>query len=184
MSIQHYYRTDNPEILAAMQDFEKKREAILSGAADFARHFGGKAVFSHTSYSWGFHGLKFQPEKPKDLWLLPDEREGYIQRPRTKLKSPINKELKEPHKALLVEWDEKSSECFPDGKKVQRDDLNTAIGYCDGTAIICGDRFLAFSHDGFAWVTTTQELKVAMPEVTASEFELAQKAAGEAKVKR
>lgn len=182
MSIQRYYKTKIPAILMAIQQFDLKKKALQKNAEAFAAHFGGKAVFGYSSFSIDFAGIRFNPEKPRSLWQLPDADCGYIQRPRSRLKSPIDKELKAPHKALLADWEQKFSEFFPEGRSVSRQDANKAIGYCEGTAILCGDRFLAFTHDEYVWITTTQELKVNLDEVTANEFETARKAAEGEKV--
>lgn len=180
MSTQRYYRICTDLALAAAQKFESEKEQLCQSARAFAAHFGGIPVYTYSSYSFGFYGLRFNPEKPRNLWTVPDEKGSRIQTPRGRLKSPIDKSLKEPHKALLADWEAKHTECFPSSRSVDRDELNKAIGYNDGMAMLCGDSFLAFAHDGQAWVTTRLELIAEKVEITGGEFEQARKAAEEA----
>lgn len=180
MSTQRYYRIATSTALAAAQKFEAEKEQLCRAARAFAAHFGGIPVYTYTSYSFGFYGLRFATEKPRTLWTVPDEKGSRIQTPRGRLKSPIDKSLKEPHKALLADWDAKYAECFPSSRSVDRRDLNEAIGYHDGMAILCGDSFLSFAHDGQVWVTTRLELTAEKVEITGSEFEQARKAAEKA----
>lgn len=175
---QRYYRITDPSVLAAVQLYEADVEAINKAGKAFAAYFGGKALFSYNTHSYGFYGIRFSPAKPTNLWQVPDEQS--VQRPRQRLKSPIDKSLKEPHKALLAEWDAKKAECFPVGRIVDRGPLHKAIGYNDGMAMLCGDSFLAFSHDGAVWVTSRHPIIDGAEEVTGSRFEAAREAAQEA----
>ncbi|UDM17885.1 hypothetical protein [Vogesella sp. XCS3] len=175
--MQRYYKITDPAAVAAMEQYEAKKAALCTAASAFASHFGGTAAFRNASYSFSFAGVAFSPPKPTDLWQHPDDRNAYIQRPRARLKSPINKDLKEPHKALLAEWGAKTAECFVDGKTVDRGEANKAIGYNDGMAILCGDSFLAFVHDGAVWVTTRLDIRSDAEEITGGQFEAVRLAA-------
>lgn len=175
--MQRYYRIADPIALAAVQKFEADKKALADAARAFASHFGGKPIFRYTSYSFYFGGVVFSPRKPTDLWQHPDPKAADTQRPRSRLKSPIDKALKEPHKALLAEWDAKWTECFAGGRTADRGDVNKALGYNDGMAILCGDSFLAFDHDGVVWVTTRLDIRQDAEEVTGGQFKEARKAA-------
>lgn len=179
---QRYYRITDADALAAVQQYEADRNQLRQSARAFAKHFGGVPVYSNDIGCTRFFGLRFRPERRRDLWTAPDDRSGYIQYPRARLKSPINKDLKEPHKALCAEWDAKWDECFPEGMKVDEGQALKAIGYNIGNAWLCGDMFLMFSHDGAVWVTTRLDLSISdKEEITGSKFEEARQAAEEAK---
>ena len=175
--MQRYYKITDPAAVAAVEQYEAKKATLAAAGRAFASHFGGKAIFRYCSYSCSFGGVVFRPEKPTDLWQHPDDQNGYTQRPRARLKSPINKDLKAPHKALLADWDAKLNECFPNGRSVDRGEANTAIGYNDGMAILCGDSFLAFVHDGAVWVTTRLNIRTDAEEITGGQFETVRLAA-------
>ncbi|WP_239903151.1 hypothetical protein [Laribacter hongkongensis] len=175
---QRYYRITGAEALAAVQQYEADKNQLLRAAKAFAAHFGGIPVCSNDLGYTRFHGLRFRPEKPRDIWTAPDEQCGYIQYPRVRLKSPINKALKEPHKALCSEWDAMWDEYFPQGRKADEGTALKAIGYNIGNAWLCGDRFLMFSQAGAVFVTTQLDLSISdKEEITGSQFEAARQAA-------
>ncbi|MCG9074323.1 hypothetical protein LH435_09975 [Laribacter hongkongensis] len=175
---QRYYRITGSEAFAAVQQYEADKNQLLRAAKAFAAHFGGMPVCSNDFGRIRFIGLRFRPEKPRDLWTAPDEQCGYVQHPRARLKSPINKALKEPHKALLAEWESRWDECLPNGELADGDPAINAIGYDKFYALICGDRFLMFSHEGAVWVTTQLELSISdKEEITGGQFDAARQAA-------
>jgi hypothetical protein len=67
MSIQRYYKTDNAEILAAVRKYYADEAVLRAAGAKFGKHFGGKPIFSNGVTSIHFHGLRFSPEKPREL---------------------------------------------------------------------------------------------------------------------
>lgn len=175
---QRYYRITGAEALAAVQQYEADRNQLRRAARVFAAHFGGTPVYSSSIGETIFHGLRFSPEKPRDLWTAPNEDSGHTQHPRARLKSPIDKALKEPHKALLAEWESKWDECLQNGELADGDPAIKAIGYDKFYALICGDRFLMFHHDGAVFVTTQLELSISdKEEITGGQFEAARQAA-------
>lgn len=175
--MQRYYKITDPVAVAAVEQYEAKKATLAAAGRAFASHFGGTAIFRYTTYSYSFGGVVFRPEKPTDLWQHPDNQNGYTQCPRARLKSPINKDLKEPHKALLAEWVAKDAELFSGGRSVNRDEMNKAIGYNEGAAMLCGDSFLAFVHDGAVWVTTRLDIRKDAEEITGGQFEAVRLAA-------
>lgn len=173
MATQRYYKSTEKTIIAAVNHYDFLREALLAKATNFANHFDGIAVMSMTIHSYDFHGLCFTPRKPADLWTTADAKSFNVQKPRDRLKSPINQDLKQPHANLKNEWQAKYSEIFADGVSVKKDDLQKAIGYDWGVSILSGDRFCIFKHAGAVFITTQQKLQSAVVEITASEFEQA-----------
>ncbi|WP_193583742.1 hypothetical protein [Laribacter hongkongensis] len=175
---QRYYRITDAEALAAVQQYEADKKQLLQSAHAFAKHFGGTPVYSNDFGRAMFFGLRFRPERRRDLWTAPNEQSGYIQHPRARLKSPVNKDLKEPHNALLAEWDARWDEYFPQERKADEGPAHKAIGYNIGNAWLCGDRFLMFSQAGAVFVTTQLDLSISdKEEITGGQFEAARKAA-------
>ena len=78
---QRYYRITGAEALAAVQQYEADRNQLRRAARVFAAHFGGTPVYSSSIGETIFHGLRFSPEKPRDLrtpeeiaeWQMSDE---------------------------------------------------------------------------------------------------------------
>lgn len=174
---QRYYKSTAPAVISAVKQFAVDEEALLAAADKFAEFFGGKAMFGFDLHRVYFAGLRFYPEKSTDLFTAANSQSAYVQQPRDRLKSPINKELKEPHKKLKADWQEKRDELFPNGKEVKCDAKHEAIGFDWGIALFSGGSYLVFEHEGVVYATCAQELNDSMVEITGSEFDQARQAA-------
>lgn len=177
---QHYYKSAVPAVVAAVQKFAQDKKALQDAANEFAAEFGGTAVMGSSLHGVSFAGVRFRPQKATDLFTAADERSGYVQKPRDRLKTPIDKALKEPHAQLKKAWQTKHSELFPGGTSVSSDEQHKAIGFDWGIALFSGGQYLVFEHNGTVYATCAQKLKDCMTEITGGEFEQALAAANEA----
>lgn len=167
--MQRYYKTDKPEALAAQQAFIEQSEALGSSADAFAEKWGGKALLSFSIHGIRFGGLKFSPAKTDALWTKPDARSSGEQRPRASL-AKSTPEQRQALKALNTEWREGRPKI-----KADRDPVLQAAGTDWGALMFSGAGLKHFVHDGNFFMMTG--LKLDLTEITASEFEAAEKSA-------
>lgn len=178
---QRYYKSTAPAVISAVKQFAADEEALRVAADKFAAAFGGKPMIGFDLHSVNFAGLRFYPEKSTDLFTAADNQKAYVQRPRDRLKSPINKALKEPHKKLKADWQAKLDELFPNGKSVKCDAKHEAIGFDWGIALFSGGSYLVFEYEGTVYATCAQALNGSMVEITGTEFEQVREAAANSK---
>ena len=101
------YKTTDPAVLAALTEFQAKRDALAEKARIIGTVFDGKPIFSNSVGDVSFAGLvlnNYQAREDKALWTAPD-REMRISRPRVTRVAGVTKEalavLREQYVSML-----------------------------------------------------------------------------------
>lgn len=172
-----YYKTNDPAVMAALQERSKQVRAVLDAGKAFANAFGGgDVIWRNDSRGTEFIGVRFEPKKDARLWTHPDPKQNGIQRPRNTLQKATPDEKAEL-KALREKWNAE----FP-RIKYDMGPLLAAMGTDWGNLLFAG--FGMFQHGGFLWVTTGAKLGPCMVEVLASEYKAAKAAFDASKGKK
>ena len=165
-----YYKTNAPEVIAALDAAEADRVAMWAQFRVFAKLFGECDPLSEYSVTGHrFLGLRFSPPRDPSIWTKPDKDSG-IQRPRAHPVRCASPSDKDAHAALLKLW----SENYPKAR-VNVDALYKSFGTDWGSLFICGVAYFK-GVDGFVYVSTGATLAPHMTEILASDCMGAKKA--------
>lgn len=174
MSAVRYYRTEQPDVLAAAAAGHAARRELRQAANTFAESFGGKAILLSTVTNTYFGGVRFDPRRPARFWTQPNEHG--VQRPRVRAQKGVTwtDVEKAEQKQLIAVWDQRAPR-----QEVDDCGLYAAIGTDWGNLLFAGLRY--FEHDGALYVATSAELAPHMGEILGSAYHAAQESAAAAK---
>jgi hypothetical protein len=161
--MKNYYKTNNQAVLDAIETHQKQRGDLRDQASAFAKRFGAKDYLILRSVDkCYFGGLKFEPEKDRRFWTVPDRDHGR-QRPRKSV-AGMTPEEKAAHNTLFSDW----VESYPK-TKVSFEPIYQALGTTWGD-LIFGAGMAWFLHDGFLYVATGAKVADHMIEIFGSEY--------------
>jgi hypothetical protein len=163
-----YYKTNHPEVMAAVEAMRCDHEAMWAETKAFAAEFGGKPYNLRNTHGENFGGLIFTPKRDKMLWTMPDRNGG--QQPRAKPRPGATEAQREEHKALREKW----VALYPK-RSVSSDALYKAIGTEWGALLFSGIGYA--ERDGWFYVHTSVALNDRMTEILGSEYDTAFKKA-------
>ena len=166
MSTKAYYKTNAPEVMAALEQRHQEMKAIREAGDKFAEHFGGTMLVENSTYhGYSVAGLFFTPAKDRRLWIVPEKDACNRQRPRKSAPG-----LTPEEKATLKQLNEDWTALFP--KDVAK--LRPVLDAC-GTKedFFFGHTFGMFEHGGHLYVTTTVAVAPHMTEILGSEYSAA-----------
>ncbi len=155
-----YYKTNAPEVMAALEQHKKEVDVIRDAGLAFAKKFGGQLLARNDTRGYQIAGLVFEPRKPSRLWTHPADCGE--QRPRqTVVKATVSE--KAELAVLKASW--KAS--FPT-QESNFEPVMAAMGTSWGNCVFAG--FGMFEHDGHIYVATGAKLAPCMVEILASEY--------------
>jgi len=160
-----YFKSSHPDVMAECEKIRVDRLARQAEFEEFKNKFGASKAFKYQSVDGiRFCGLRFNPEKPSDLWTKPDKRSG-CQYPRAC--GPKSK--KEEHGALKRQW----NAALPTGK-VDFEPLYSVVGTHTGRLYFTVVSF--FVHGGELFFASDETLNDKCQEITGTEFHISEKA--------
>lgn len=181
MSATRYYRVFNPEALAAWDAYVAAEAALKSCCESFALGYpGAKPVYASSVHGKRFHGLRFHPVKVSPLWTIAQERDGFIQRPRSALPKSFKgdrKAVEQERRALVDTW----LAGMPSrsiNESASLDALWKSLGTDWGNLLFNGIQW--FRRGDVIYVATSAALATSATEITGSEFDKAKAKGGEA----
>jgi hypothetical protein len=160
-----FYKTKDPNVLAAWNEEHAARAKLQAEADAFAERFGGNGrLYADPAR---FAGLTFSPAKPRDLWRAPDH--NGLQWPRSVPLRGATAETKEALKALQAEW----LAHLPSGR-VSREPIYRALGFSSSMDFLL-EGLTLFVHDGILYASTRKTIR-SMTEILGSEYHTAESA--------
>lgn len=160
-----FYKTDNPLVIEAFNNFNQKRSALHESAEAFANEYNAQPIMLQGAGSIYFAGIKFNRTQNVnfDIWRKPHRQYGYSDLRVRALKKEHQAEWKtesEKHKSLFEKY-------FPEGEKVSLDTFYNTLGFTWGNVLFSS--FACFEHDGTLYFNTDLVLKNAT-EILGSEY--------------
>lgn len=195
-----YFKTNNPEILAAHATILAETDKLVEASKAFASQFNAKNIMSTSMTGRSFAGLELNGYYPylfgndgetredKHLWTEPNKHN--ISRPRTSLnvkkfkeqfagqdisKEAIDEKVKAA-KADLAELNKKYNEGVSQLSKVDFEPFFNSFGTNWGDLMFSGLKW--FELDGYVYFATGADFRDRMTEILGSEFEAADSAKG------
>lgn len=162
-----YYKSNAPEVMAALRQHENEIDMIVILGKEFAEHFGGILLVNNSIHDYRISGLKFDPPKPTRLWTCPDSKSANMQRPRTSI-TKATAEEKAELTSLKSDWNALFPQMKSDFAPVMKS-MGTDWGCC----LFGGGGFGMFQHGGYVYVTTGAKLNDCMVEIFTSEYQSA-----------
>jgi hypothetical protein len=169
----HYYRADSPAVREAWEQLQTNRDAVHAEGDAFAALFdGATAIYADGSSGLRFHGLVFDPPMPADIWTKPSAKDGNVQQPRAqgvfrggnRANADRAAELRRVH-VLFADHRPRFS--------AKVDQVFRELGTDWGTMWICG--YAIEARDGVVYVATGAKLGDPCVEITASQYDAAQR---------
>lgn len=161
-----YYKTNDPEVMAAWKKDRTDRAALQTKIDAFAARFSGKGLMYAEPAR--FAGINFPVLMDRNLWCAPDS--NGLQRPRSKPLKGASTEIKTALKTLNTVWQVH----MPTGQ-VRSDQLYKAMGHGNSLDFVFGGITL-FVHDGWLYAKTGYEKMPKLTEILGSEYEAAHEA--------
>ncbi|QZI93153.1 hypothetical protein SIPHO049v1_p0028 [Vibrio phage PS14A.1] len=182
-----YYKTNNPEVLAAYAKMMAETDRLVEASKKFAALFGATNLMNTSMTGRAFGGLVFDSFNLRDdkhLWTKPD-RHGRSW-PRSslnvksykdtfKFKNISEDELKanvKQAKADLVELRAKYKDNSVGMERVSFDDFFKSFGTDWGNLMFSGLQWM--SHDDHIYFASGADFSKVMTEILGSEYELAE----------
>lgn len=164
-----FYKTDNPTVLAAINELSAQRVALRANAENFAREFDAVPVILRDNDSFYFAGLKFNntPKLNFDVWRKPSNH-GYCEL-RAK---PTKAAYKAEWEAEKAKYEELHSKHFAGGTVVSIEPFYRTLGFDSGSLLFV--KFSCFEHNGVVYVDTGLTLINAV-EILGSDYNAAEK---------
>jgi hypothetical protein len=164
-----FYKTNDPEVVAAYQALENAAEALKQQAKAFGERFGGEGLIYFSASGHRFAGVRFALQQPLDIWTAWD-KDG-MQRPRSKPKAGTSQERRDALKTLHAEWDANAPT-----ERVSMDPFFQSVGTNWGDVMFSGASWFRCGEE----IYFNTRLKLTAQEILGSEFEAAKAAAKEA----
>ncbi len=163
-----YYKTNLPEILNPLKDFQAKQSDLIVESEKFAELFRNenqkaKPLYSNSLGRFHFAGLVFSPVQKNDLWTLPDKQGGH-QWPKAALRK-ATPEQKKQHKELVEKYKSKPK------AMIRNDDFFDSIGISIGNLFFSS--LTRFVYQDFVYIETDMKLKDGIEEILGSEYSTA-----------
>lgn len=155
------FKTSDPVALAALAEFQVKRDQLVQQARIIGAVFDGKPIFSNSLGDVSFAGLvlnNYQSREDKALWTAPD-RDTRVSRPRA---ARVTGTTKEEQAALR----ELYSSMLPATARFEP--VWDAMGVSWGNLLFSGYRL--FELDGTIYFQSSVPVGEVMTEIMGSEF--------------
>lgn len=162
-----FLKTNHPEALKALTDFNSQKSQLHASANAFAAEFNATPIVTGGANSVQFNGIVFKnrDEINFSVWTKPSPSNYRMSHLRVR---PLKKEFQaewdadqEKHKTL-------SAKHFPNGTRVEKGPIYTALGFDWGSLFF--SKFGCFVYDGFIYIDT--DIKgVIGDEILGSEYD-------------
>ena len=159
-----FFKTDNPEVLTAWDEYADNRINLRKNADAFAEAFNADAVILSGGSDIHFSGIVFRNnnEVNRDIWCKPDRQ---FKTSSLRVRA-LKKELQEEWKVEKAKWDELYALHFPNGTQVKKENIYKSLGFDWGNLFF--NSFGAFKHNDVIYIDTSISIKNAV-EILGSE---------------
>lgn len=164
-----FYKTDNSQILNAWDEYANNRTNLRKSADAFAEAFNADAVILGSGSCIYFSGIVFRNnhEVNRDIWCKPNRQ---FKTSNLRVRA-LKKELQDEWKAEKSKWDELYAFHFPNGTRVQKNNIYKSLGFDWGNLFF--NSFGAFKYNNMIYIDTSISIKNAI-EILGSEYQQAE----------
>lgn len=165
-----YYKTSNPNVIAAYRDMMAAAHDLRDRARACAAQFDAAPVIGQDVHGYRFFGMKlnnYASREDRHLWTKPDPNYGHLSSVRSRLTG---------HGAELKALKARVEQAWPQPSTVSKDALYQALGTDWGPLLIGGIGIT--EHNGTLYLTTGITL-TGCTEITGTEYQQAERDARE-----